>query len=106
MTLTGLELEFLLRLSIEPWISPPLFDHSLVVRLVEAGYVQTEALPTGSVRYEITLGGPRCHRRRLIANPHGRLSCPRQGACSAPMRAVRRGRRIMPSKRSASGHHT
>jgi hypothetical protein len=34
-----------------------LFDHSLVVRLVEAGYVQTEALPTGSVRYEITLGG-------------------------------------------------
>jgi hypothetical protein len=41
MTLTSLEHEFLLRLSIEPWISPPLFDHSLVVRLVEAGYVQS-----------------------------------------------------------------
>jgi hypothetical protein len=57
MTLTSLEREFLQRLSIEPWFSPPLFDHSLVVRLVEAGYVQTETLPTGSVRYEITMGG-------------------------------------------------
>jgi hypothetical protein len=36
MELTELELEFLRRLADEPWTSPPLFDHSLVVRLVEA----------------------------------------------------------------------
>ena len=57
MTLTSLEHEFLQRLSTEPWTSPPLFDHSLVVRLVEVGYVQTETLPTGSVHYEITEDG-------------------------------------------------
>ena len=57
MTLTDLELEFLERLSVERWTSPPLFDHSLVARLVEVGYVETRALPTGSVEYEITEAG-------------------------------------------------
>ena len=41
MTLTDLEREFLERLSKQQWTSPPLFDHSLVARLVEAGYVET-----------------------------------------------------------------
>jgi hypothetical protein len=58
MELTELELEFLRRLADEPWTSPPLFDHSLVVRLVEAGLVQTETLPTtGAVQYAITEAG-------------------------------------------------
>jgi hypothetical protein len=57
MNLTGLEREFLVRLSAEPWASPPLFDHNLVVRLVEAGLVQTETLPTGAIEYEITTTG-------------------------------------------------
>ena len=39
------------------WAPPPLFDHGLVARLVEAGYVETRALPTGSVEYEITEAG-------------------------------------------------
>jgi DNA-binding PadR family transcriptional regulator len=57
MELTELELEFLRRLADEPWTSPPLFDH-LVVRLVEAGLVQTETLPTtGAVQYAITEAG-------------------------------------------------
>jgi hypothetical protein len=42
MALTSLERDILQRLSSEPWASPPLFDHNLVARLVEAGYVQTE----------------------------------------------------------------
>jgi hypothetical protein len=54
MTLTDLEREFLERLSKQRWTSPPLFDHSLVARLVEAGYVETRALPAGSFEYEIT----------------------------------------------------
>jgi hypothetical protein len=58
MELTGLELEFLQRLMKEPWLSPPLFDHSLVARLVEVGYVRSEALPaTGAMYYEITEAG-------------------------------------------------
>jgi hypothetical protein len=57
MALTGLEREFLQRLSAEPWASPPLFDHSLIARLVEAGDVQTVTLPTGSVQYEIAEAG-------------------------------------------------
>jgi hypothetical protein len=57
MNLTGLEREFLVRLSAEPWASPPLFDHNLVARLVEAGLVQTETLPTGAIEYEITTTG-------------------------------------------------
>jgi hypothetical protein len=54
MQLTGLELDFLLRLDNGPWVSPPLFDRNLVVRLIEHGYVRAETLPTGEVRYEIT----------------------------------------------------
>jgi DNA-binding PadR family transcriptional regulator len=57
MTLTRLEREFLERLGDGPWASPPLFDHSLVARLVEVGLVQTETLPDGSVQYEITEAG-------------------------------------------------
>jgi hypothetical protein len=57
MTLTGLERDFLMRLSSAPWASPPLFDHSLVARLVEAGLVQTKTLPVGAVQYEITEAG-------------------------------------------------
>jgi hypothetical protein len=54
MTMPSLEHEFLQRLSTEPWTSPPLFDHSLIARLVEVGYVETQTLPSGSIRYEIT----------------------------------------------------
>jgi len=57
MTLTGLELEFLQRLAVDRWISPPLFDHTLVARLVEAGYVETRTFPTGAIEYEITDAG-------------------------------------------------
>ncbi len=57
MALTGLEREFLQRLSVEPWSSPILFDHSLVAHLVEVGYVKTETKPSGSIKYEITDGG-------------------------------------------------
>lgn len=53
--LTDLERDFLQRLSTEP--SPPLFDYSLVAQLVEAGYVQTETLLTGSVQYEVIAAG-------------------------------------------------
>lgn len=42
----------------EPWLSPSLFDQSLVARLVEVGYVRSEALPaTGAMYYEITEAG-------------------------------------------------
>jgi DNA-binding PadR family transcriptional regulator len=57
MDLTSLVREFLERLAGGPWASPPLFDHSLVARMVEAGLVQTETLPHGSVQYEITEAG-------------------------------------------------
>ena len=63
MILTSLEREFLERISSEPWPSPPLFDHNLVVRLVEAGLVQTKTRPDGAVAYEITEAG-----RAEIAN--------------------------------------
>jgi len=57
MQLTGLELDFLQRLANGPWVSPPRFDQTLIVRLIEHGYVRAEALPTGEVRYEITEAG-------------------------------------------------
>jgi len=57
MPLTQLEREFLTRLAKEPWTSPPLFDHSLVARLAEAGYVEADTLPSGEVRYLITEPG-------------------------------------------------
>ncbi len=59
MNLTPVEREFLQRLSIEPWDSPPLFDHNLVARLVELGCVETEDLQTGSIHYDITAIGVR-----------------------------------------------
>jgi hypothetical protein len=61
MALTGLEHQFLQRLSTESWASPPLFDHSLIARLVEASLVQTVTLPTASVQCEIT-ETERCRR--------------------------------------------
>ena len=57
MELTGLELDFVQRLAKGAWTSPPLFDRSLVVRLIELGYVRAETLATGEVRYEITEAG-------------------------------------------------
>jgi hypothetical protein len=57
MPLTSLELEFLQRLANEPWVSPPLFDHGLVTRLVESALVATASYPTGAIRYEITEAG-------------------------------------------------
>jgi hypothetical protein len=57
MMLTSLEREFLEQVSSEPWPSPLLFDHNLIVCLVEAGLVQTETLPNGTVVYEITEAG-------------------------------------------------
>jgi len=57
MNLTDLELEFLQRLAVDRWISPLRFDHTLVARLVEAGYVETRSLPTGAIEYEITDAG-------------------------------------------------
>jgi hypothetical protein len=52
MALTNLERNFLPRLSTAPWASPHLFD-----RPPGAGYVKTEALPTGAVQYEIAGAG-------------------------------------------------
>jgi len=57
MELNGLERDFLSRLAIEPWASPPLFDHSLVARLVEAGLVTAGCAPSGAIWYEITDDG-------------------------------------------------
>jgi hypothetical protein len=57
MPLTLLERDFLERLAIEPWTGPLLFDHALVARLVEIGYIDTEVLPTGAVRFSITVAG-------------------------------------------------
>jgi DNA-binding PadR family transcriptional regulator len=64
MPLTPLERDFLERLAIEPWDSPPLFDHALVARLVENGCIDTEVLSTGAIRYEITDAG-----RDALAEP-------------------------------------
>jgi hypothetical protein len=58
MELTGLELDFLRKVAARgAWTSPPLFDRSLVARLVAGGYVLAESLSTGEVRYEITEAG-------------------------------------------------
>jgi hypothetical protein len=57
MTLTDLERDFLKRLASEPWTSPPLFDHELVVRLVELGLVEAEPLSSGEIIYRITETG-------------------------------------------------
>lgn len=54
MELTDLERDFLRRLLGESWVSPPMFDHEIVARLVELGFVETEPLPSGDVEYRIT----------------------------------------------------
>jgi hypothetical protein len=65
MTLNSIELDFLARLSFEPWTSPPVFDHGLLEHLVQAGYG-----PECSVgRHLLRDYGfrPRCrNRRRLV----------------------------------------
>lgn len=57
MELTSFELDFVKRLSNGAWISPPVFDRTLVARLIERGYVRAETLASGEVRYEITQAG-------------------------------------------------
>jgi len=57
MDLTATESDFLKRVASESWVSPPLFDHELVARLVELGLVETEPLPSGEVEYTITAAG-------------------------------------------------
>jgi DNA-binding PadR family transcriptional regulator len=53
MRLNDIESDFLRRLSLEPWTSPPVFDHGLLERLVRENYVTTQATGLG-VHYEIT----------------------------------------------------
>jgi hypothetical protein len=54
VTLTSIERDFLTRLSLEPWTSPPVFDHRLLERLVENKYVASQAAALDAVHYEIT----------------------------------------------------
>jgi hypothetical protein len=35
-----------------------MFDHEIVARLVELGFVETEPLPSGDIEYRITDAGP------------------------------------------------
>jgi DNA-binding PadR family transcriptional regulator len=53
MRLTTVEGDFLTRLSLESWTSPPVFDHRLLERMVHEKYVTTQATGHG-VHYEIT----------------------------------------------------
>lgn len=53
MSLNIIESDFLSRLSLESWTSPPVFDHSLLERMVRAEYVTTQATGHG-VLYQIT----------------------------------------------------
>jgi hypothetical protein len=57
MELTDLERNFLRRLLSESWVSPPMFDHEIVARLVELGLVETEPLTSGEIEYRITEAG-------------------------------------------------
>jgi DNA-binding PadR family transcriptional regulator len=57
MTLNSIERDFLARLSFEPWTSPPVFDHSLLGRLVQVGYVTAQGVALDAVYYEITDAG-------------------------------------------------
>jgi DNA-binding PadR family transcriptional regulator len=54
MTLNSIERDFLMRLSFEPWKSPPVFDHGLIDRLVRDGYVTSQAVALDAVYHEIT----------------------------------------------------
>jgi hypothetical protein len=56
-TLNDFERDFLKRLSIQPWIAPPTFDHGSVARLVEAGYVNKVILSSWTTDYKITEKG-------------------------------------------------
>lgn len=57
MELTDLEREFLRKLLGDSWVSPPMFDHEIVARLVELSLVETEVLPSGDIEYRITDAG-------------------------------------------------
>jgi DNA-binding PadR family transcriptional regulator len=57
MTRNSIERDFLARLSIEPWTSPPVFDHRLLDRLVQSGYVSAQSAALDAVHYEITDSG-------------------------------------------------
>lgn len=57
MDLTEIERYFLVQLVSEPWISPPMFDHERIARLIELGLVETEPLASGEVEYKITEAG-------------------------------------------------
>jgi hypothetical protein len=52
--LNSIERDFLTRLLIEPWTSPPVFDHRLLGRLVQEKYVTSQAVALDAVHYEIT----------------------------------------------------
>lgn len=54
MTLNSIERDFLTRLSLNPWTSPPVFDHRLLDRLVRERYVTSQASALDAVYYEIT----------------------------------------------------
>jgi hypothetical protein len=43
--------------SLEQWTSPPVFDHGLLDRLVQAGYVTTPSAALDAICYEITDSG-------------------------------------------------
>jgi hypothetical protein len=57
MTLNGIERDFLNRLSLQAWTSPPLFDHRLLDGLVEARYITRQSAALDAVYYEITDAG-------------------------------------------------
>ena len=57
MTLNSIELAFLARLSIEPWTSPPVFDHRLLDRLVQFEYISAQSAALDAIHYEITDSG-------------------------------------------------
>jgi hypothetical protein len=57
MTLTLLERMFLKRLFLGPWTSPPQFNHTVVTRLVEAGYARTVNFSAKTTQYQITQAG-------------------------------------------------
>jgi len=58
MTLSGIERDFLNRVLLQDWTSPPLFDHRLLDRLVEARYItrQSAALAFGTAWREYLPG--------------------------------------------------
>jgi hypothetical protein len=53
MRLNTIESDFLTRLSLESWTSPPVFDHGLLDRLVREKYVTTQTTGNG-IHYEIS----------------------------------------------------